>query len=149
MRRNFAAAAFVLAVGLSAGTALADPVTATSFVSFTPKSGRGIDLVQGFNTLAPAMTISCPDPNGCILSIGTNISLRNTSGLGMDVCTTVDGVDAKPVCQKHFVASRGFQSARQHAEMTQGDHTVETSLYVPFESGRVGNWEVDYTLYGK
>ena len=149
MQGRFAIA--IVALGLSAGAAAAAPVTGTSFISFTAQSGRGITAPQGYTTVAPPMTLDCTDPDGCLLSAAVMIEPRNNEPFG--VCTSVDGRQAVPVCRTDGISnvSRSqFPSSLQHLVLTPGEHTVTTQVYYPLNDvSRIGNWEVDYTLYGR
>jgi hypothetical protein len=103
-----------------------------------------IPLVTGDNPVGEARTVKCPSVYGCLVGIAPSIEIN---GAGVYECAYVDGspFGVRPKCGTYDFDS--ILDKRQHAIVSQGQHTFQIIVHSDNSSGQIEDWEVDYSVY--
>jgi hypothetical protein len=106
--------------------------------------GKNLHVNFGLTDLLPPRTMTCHSPAGCKISVSLIVNITKSTGVAYEICSTIDGVTAKPGCYLQDELSAVYL---QSLKVSQGPHVIETQFQDNGASGVIGGWQVNYTLY--
>ena len=104
----------------------------------------GTTLSPGFNNVDTQQTWNCKYSSGCTIGVSAMIQLAN--GGDWAICAVVDGNYINPPCPYQGnlpdAGTNGYVTgnSEQNWLVSQGDHTVQTQVYVT-NSTTLANWQ--------
>jgi hypothetical protein len=106
-------------------------------------SSATITLVTGNNPLDTPTPFTCKSAKGCVVLMSATLN-TSTFDDSWYVCAYVDGVAGIPTCPTYL---NTYSGTRQQLNVSQGSHTVSTSITDGASGEQIMGWETDYTIY--
>jgi hypothetical protein len=104
-------------------------------------SSTPVNLSAGSNPLDTPATFICKSAMGCVVVMTVAYSVKNVGAI--DVCARVDGIEGNPTCAGQLV----YGLTREQLNISQGSHTIATTVTVSQDGGQIPSWETDYVIY--